>query len=671
MEATAISTETCTEQLSYINPSDIDIEIAVIGGGPVGMAFAETIYANNPQAKITVFGDEPVAPYNRVQLSALLAGEIDRAAIDWPLPSAQDAPNFLYHAAAISKIIAKEKYIVDCYQNRHHYDTLVIASGARAHIPNILGKDKNGVYRFRSLLDTESLIARLGSSRHVVVLGGGLLGLEAAKGLRRAGTQVTVIQQGSHLMNRQLDVPASTRLEKTVHQLGIDIITQSGVRQILGDAHVNGVKTHDGKFISCDTVLICAGIKPNMELARDAGIHVRKGIIVDDQLRSSDPDIFAIGECCEHDGVTYGLVNPGFDQAKIAANVINGGDAIYKGSLSISRLKVIGEAVTSMGDINTDGRHALRTEVHFENDESYRKIITLRGRIIGAVGIGDWPEAARVQSAFQQRQLIYPWQRIQFKYHGRLWFESDSDNISQWASHTEVCQCKSVTKGELVSAINEGAKDLNDLKRCTNAGTVCGSCVPLMDELLADKSGRKRAVIRETAWQFIGLLCLSATLAIGLTMFMPEATISNSVQTQGWFEKIWNDKFYKQVSGFSLIGMTAIGLIMSIRKRWSYTWMGQFTYWRLLHISLGVVTAITLILHTGFHLGNNLNLLLMLNFLAIVFLGITAAAIITISHRLPARQAKRLRKGFNKFHIVISWPLPALLAMHILSVYYF
>lgn len=647
--------------------------IIVIGSGPVGMAFVDAICKKKPNSRISLFGDERVAPYNRVQLSALLAGDIQRADIDLPMPDQAQIPNFNYHAAGIKAVDRKEQCVIDVYDRVHHYDTLIFATGARAHIPNIPGKEKNGVYQFRSLKDTESLAARLCRSRHVVVLGGGLLGLEAAKGLLRARTQVTVIQQGSHLMNRQLDEKAAELLMHRVKHLGIHVITNSGVRHILGNERVSGVKTRDGKFVSCDTVLVCAGIKPNVELARAAELKVRTGIITDDQLQTSDKNIFAIGECCEHGGITYGLVNPGFEQAKVAADVINKGDAIYKGSLSISRLKVVGESVTSMGEVVERGRLALQTELvfHDKNSQCYRKIFLLKGRVSAAVGFGEWPEAQRVQSAFQQNKLVYPWQRWLFRQTGRLWLEKDSNNVSQWATSAEVCQCKSVSKGELVDAIHQGADNIPALQQRCGAGMVCGSCVPLLDELLADKTGRKRALIRETAWRLIGLFCLIALFFIGLMIFMPEAKVSDSVQTSGWFEAIWNDKFYKQVTGFSLLGLSVMGLMMSLRKRIDASWLGKFAYWRLAHITLGVLAAATLLLHTGFHLGANLNLLLMSNFLAIMLFGVAAAAMVSLSHTIAPHRAKPLRKLWNWIHIVISWPLPALLAVHVFSVYYF
>ena len=259
---------------------------------------------------VQLFGNEPYQPYNRVQLSALLAGKINRDALDIPLPSSSEKPNFSYIVSVIRQINTATKTVTDADGREHDFDILVIATGARAHVPSIPGVNRSGVYTFRNLKDAEFLSARVVRSRHIVVVGGGLLGLEAAKGLLRFNTRVTVIQQGPRLMNRQLSDEAACRLQAQVESLGIRVIVDAGVRKIQGDQTIQSVLTNDGDIIECDTVLLCAGIKPNVELARAAGISVATGITVNDQLQTSHPDIYAIGECCEHRGLTYGLVTP-------------------------------------------------------------------------------------------------------------------------------------------------------------------------------------------------------------------------------------------------------------------------------------------------------------------------------------------------------------------------
>lgn len=643
--------------------------IIVIGSGPVGMRFVNKVLEKAPESHVQLFGNEPFQPYNRVQLSALLAGEVTREKVDIPLPSPAQHPNFVYQISAIRAIDTEAKTVTDSHNQVHSFDSLVIATGARAHVPDIPGIHQTGVYTFRNLKDAESLYARVARSRHIVVVGGGLLGLEAAKGLLRFNTRVTLLQQGPRLMNRQLDDQAASILEEEVESLGITLKTGTSIREVSGQERVTSVKTSQDEIIECDTVLLCAGIKPNIELARAARLKVSTGITVDNQLQTSHPDIFAIGECCEHKGLTYGLVQPGFEQASVAADVILHGQSQYLGTASISRLKVVGKNVCSMGEVVDLPIRPLQSELSYEDRDKgiYRKLVIRKGRLIGAVAIGEWPELSRIQEAFQQNRPIQLWQRLRFRLTGNLWQNSQNNAVVQWPEASIVCQCNNISRGQLSQTISSGCATMQSLQQETGAGTVCGSCKPLLEELVGNQGPREK----EQGWLPVMLGSLTAVLLAFLLFLTPEAKVADSVQTNNWFEAIWNDKFWKQVTGFTLLGLTIIGLLMSLRKRLKWAWMGQFSYWRVLHTLLGVCCAAILIFHTGFNLGSNLNQYLMVNFLSVVLLGAFAGAVVSMSHKLAPARAQSVRKVWTWLHILVTWPLPALLGVHILTVYYF
>jgi nitrite reductase (NADH) large subunit len=455
--------------------------ILVIGAGPVGIRFAEELYKYDPKAQVHIFSNEPYRPYNRVQLSAFLAGDVKRDDLDLDLPNHQQA-NFQFHIAAIRNIDRQQKLIVDVTGATHPYDKLIIATGARARLPNVEGNQLAGVYNFRNLKDAEHLYARMVRARHIVIAGGGLLGCESAKALRRFNTEVTLVQQGERLMDLQLDDPAAAKLQTRLEELGIRVITNNGVRHIHGDSRVSGVDIRSGEHIECDTVLFCAGIIPNIEVALEAKLKVGKGIMVSDQMQTSDPDIYAIGECCEHSGLTYGLVNPGFEQAAVAANHIAGQTASYHGSLVVSRLKVVGEQVCSIGEV-ADPMERPRQKVFSYKDEDdllYRKVVINKGQLIGALALGEWPEMNRVQEAFASGRNIHWWQGLYFKYTGRLWFDKTSAKVSDWPEETIVCQCNNISRGDLSEAMQlPDCKTVACLQKQTKAGTVCGSCKPL------------------------------------------------------------------------------------------------------------------------------------------------------------------------------------------------
>lgn len=652
-----------------LNRPETHASVMVVGSGPVGVRFVRDYLERRPEARLLLCGNEPFDPYNRVQLSAFLAGGMTRSDLNLALPSPQLNPNFEYRVASVATIAPERKQAVDQLGRIYHYDTLVLATGARAHRPNIPGIDQAGVYTFRNLKDADHLYARTARARHLVVLGGGLLGLEAAVALSRSRTEVTVIQQGAWLMNRQLDNRAADLLRRKVEEKGIRVIVQSGVREIYGDGRVTGVRTYDDRILPCDTVLVCAGIQPNTALALNAGLSVGQGIRVNDRLQTSDPSIYAIGECCEHRGRTYGLVAPGFEQAAVAAKVLAGEQADYEGSQISARLKVVGEPVCSLGEVNDLPRKPYLKEWVYQPSDGavYRKIVAEKGRVTGVVGYGDWAEFNRVQSLYQQQKPIAWWRLWWFQKSGHLGFGRDGSNDpSQWPAETVVCQCNQVTRGQLSNALPE-CRSLLELKTTTGAGMVCGSCQPYLEQLLGGNAPRSR----EAGWWVAAVSSLLAFVLATVLLAWPAASVSDSVQQVTLFEQFWNDKFWKQVTGFSLLGLSAVALLMSLRKRLNWRWMGAFVAWRGVHTGLGAMCLLVLMVHTGFHLGSQLNAWLIANFVGVIALGAGAGAAIAVSHRLPPVWSVRVRRGWRWLHLLVSWPLPVLLAAHIVSVYYF
>jgi nitrite reductase (NADH) large subunit len=643
--------------------------IVVVGSGPVGVRFVQELMQHGAEAQITLLGSEPYNPYNRVQLSALLAAEVSRDDLDLALPSDTDCEFSFYHAT-VSDIDREAKVVHDTHGQSYPYDKLILATGSRAHLPQIDGREMSGVFLFRDIKDTEHLYARVLKSRHIVIVGGGLLGCEAAKALSRYNTRITLIQQADRLMNYQLDDHAAAILQSKLEAFGVEVITQDGVRKVFGDSRVEGVETRSGQQIECDTVLFCAGIVPNIELARHAGLQVAHGIVVNDQMQTKDADIYAVGECCEHRGKTYGFANPGFEQAGVAASHLAGEMPEYKGSLLISRLKVVGEAVCSMGEVADLMSRPQQHEAAFEDKQAgiYRKIVVHRGRLIGALAIGDWPEMNRVQEAFVSGRRFNFTHIWFFRKTGRLWFGKEDADVNEWPESTVVCQCNALTRGQLSEAVVAGCKDVPSLQLKTKAGTVCGSCKPLLQQLCQGADAKPE---KELTWLPLLIISMMAFIGTLLVSSIPEIPVADSVQTQSWFEKIWNDGLYKQITGFSLLGLSLIGLLMSLRKRIKSERLGQFAYWRLLHIVLGALCVIVLMFHTGFHMGDNLNFLLIVNFLAILLLGATAGFVVSMSHQFSAAKSMKIRKFWAWTHIVVTWPLPALLITHIVTVYYF
>jgi nitrite reductase (NADH) large subunit len=355
---------------------------------------------------IAVIGDEPRLAYNRVLLSSVLAGEAASEEIE--LKSAawwRDRGVTLKYGCLATEIDVGRREIKIANDESVSFSKLVLATGSSPLRLNVPGVDLAGVHTFRDSRDVDRLLSLAAKKRRVVVIGGGLLGLEAAYGLAKAGAPVTLIHLMDRLMERQLDGPAAALLKSLVERKGIEILLNANTARLHGDSRVEGIELIDGRMIEADAVIFAAGIRPNVALARDAGVPVNRGIVVDDHLQTGAPDIFAIGECAEHRGVCYGLVEPAYEQARVLAQHLAGCAACYAGSVVATNLKVSGVNVFSAGDfIAIDG-----SETIVLNDVrrgTYKKLVIDDDRLTGAVLVGDTVDALWYLELIRTREPI-------------------------------------------------------------------------------------------------------------------------------------------------------------------------------------------------------------------------------------------------------------------------
>ncbi len=643
--------------------------VVIVGAGPVGMRAAQELLKRDQRTPLVLFGDEPWQPYNRVRLSSLLSGELSWAATFEGLTLAADARVTQHFHCPIVAIDRDNRSVTDAKGTTYSYSYLILATGSRAHMPSIPGIALTGVYKFRDLNDAQHLLARRVRTRKTVVIGGGLLGLEAARAMQRFNTEVTVIEHATRLMNRQLDDGAAERLREHLMSMGMRIVLHDSVRQVVGDQRVQGVALLSGRTIECDTVVVATGIVPNVELALQAQLSVGRGIRVNDNMQTSDERIFAVGECAEHRGVVYGLVGPGFEQAAVAAHRIAVGRARYQGSIVAARLKVVGQPVFSMGAVTEEAVPPEATALVFErtNAHLYRKLIIRRGRLAGAVALGEWEQLGRLQEAITRRRIVWPWQRRRFRREGDLWPAAQRDAIAHWPAGTVICNCTGVTRGAISRAIDGGCTSVSAVAQCTGASSVCGSCRPLVVELLGD-STLCEATREQKAIYGVSLLALALAM---LTCIVPAIGSLDSVQAPIRWDLLWTDGLIKQITGYSLLGLSVVGLALSLRKRIKrFTW-GDVANWQVIHVVLGAAIVAAFFAHTGFGLGENLNRALAVDFLVLLLVGALGGVLIGLQSRLRAAVAKQWRDGLLWAHILAFWPLPVLLAFHITGVYYF
>jgi nitrite reductase (NADH) large subunit len=355
---------------------------------------------------IAVIGDEPRLAYNRVLLSSVLAGET--ASHDIELKPAnwwRDRGVTLKYGCAVGEIDVGRRELKIANEESVAFSKLVLATGSTPLRLNVPGVELSGVNTFRDSRDVDLLLTLAVAKKRVVVVGGGLLGLEAAYGLAKAGAPVTLVHLMDRLMERQLDAPAGALLKSLVEKKGINVLLNANTARILGEHRVEGVELNDGRRIEADAVILAAGIRPNIALAKEAGIPVGRGVIVDDRLQTGTRDIFALGECAEHRGICYGLVEPAYEQARVLAQHLAGRSVAYGGSVVATNLKVSGVSVFSAGDfLGRDGSEAM--VLSDIKRGAYKKLVVEDGRLTGAVLVGDTTDALWYLEMIRSREKI-------------------------------------------------------------------------------------------------------------------------------------------------------------------------------------------------------------------------------------------------------------------------
>ena len=355
---------------------------------------------------IAVIGDEPRLAYNRVLLSSVLAGETASHDIELrPAAWWRDRGVTLKYGCVATEIDVGRRELKIANEESIAFSRLVLATGSTPLRLNVPGADLAGVHTFRDSRDVDLLLTLAAQKKRVVVVGGGLLGLEAAYGLAKAGTPVTLVHLMDRLMERQLDAPAAELLKSLVERKGIRVMLGANTARVLGETRVEGIELTDGRPIDADAVIFAAGIRPNIALAQDAGIPVNRGIVVDDHLQTGAPDIFALGECAEHRGICYGLVEPAYEQARVLAQFLAGVAAAYGGSVVATNLKVSGVSVFSAGDfVGADGSETIVLDD--VRHGTYKKLVVSDGRLTGAVLIGDVGDALWYLELIRNREPI-------------------------------------------------------------------------------------------------------------------------------------------------------------------------------------------------------------------------------------------------------------------------
>ncbi|GIF05585.1 nitrite reductase large subunit NirB [Actinoplanes siamensis] len=486
-------------------------KLVVIGNGMAGARTVEEILARNGCFSVTMFGDEPYGNYNRIMLSNLLAGvETEEGIFLNDLAWYRENGITLNTGTRIERIDAAGKAVYDAEGNATPYDKLIIATGSYSWTPPIKGIHHpkrgyhQGVFAFRTLDDTRGMIRYARDHERAVVIGGGLLGLEAARGLQNHVSHVTLLHAMGHLMERQLDPKAGQMLQASVEgKLGIKVITNAMTTEILGKDRVTGVTLADGTVVECDVVVIAAGIRPNTGMVADSGLPVERGIVVDDQMRvRGHEDIYSVGECAQHRGNLYGLVGPLWEQARVLADHITGTAGVaYTGSKLHTKLKVAGIDVASMGLIAPEHDE---DEVIVYNEPKkgvYKQLIIRDDVLVGATLVGDNSKAASLIRHFD-RGTALPEERSELIFDIGGAVEASPE---QMPDDTQVCNCNGVSKGAVCGAVAGGCATVGGVMDKTRAGKGCGTCKPLVQRIVEWANGGAAEEDPAASWYVPGV----------------------------------------------------------------------------------------------------------------------------------------------------------------------
>lgn len=490
--------------------------LVVVGNGMAGIRAIEEVLARGggDHFEITVFGDEPYGNYNRILLSNVLAGVDDPTAIylnalDWYSDNGID----LRAGVRVVRLDTFAHLVHADDGTTLRYDKLILATGSRSFFPPMSGlwsDDKtlaDGVFGFRTLDDTATMVAEAANRTKAVVIGGGLLGLEAARGLQNRGLAVDVVHAGPTLMNAQLDDPAGAILRKSVEDLGIGVHTDKRTTEVITDdsGRLRGILFGDGTRADCDMLVVAAGIRPNVGLAQRAGLTVERAIVTDDHMRSiDDDDVYVVGECAQHRGQVYGLVAPLWEQARVLADHLTGSDlaSAYHGSRVATKLKVAGVDVAAMGVKAPEHPDDEFVQYCEPKHGVYKTVVIRDGKLVGATLVGDVSKVSFLTQAFDSG-LPLPEDRVSLMFD--IGTPEVSIGVAELAEDAQVCNCNGVSKGALVGCVQGGETSVAAVMAKTKAGKGCGSCKELVCQVVEWAAGGSVTEDPSASWYVPGI----------------------------------------------------------------------------------------------------------------------------------------------------------------------
>lgn len=459
-------------------------KLVLIGNGMAGLRCIENILKeDNTLYDITIFGSEPHVNYSRIMLSSVLQGDTTFNDITINDRNWYDDHHIRLHTGVTVTNINQEKKIVETdLGTTTPYDKLIIATGSNPFMLPLPGNDKEGVVSFRTIEDCHKMIDTAKNYKKAVVIGGGLLGLEAARGLLNLGMTVDVVHNSEYVMNKQLDETAARMLQSELELQGMHFLLEKQTEEIIGEARVEGIRFNDGTVAAADLIVMAVGVQPNIQLAQNSSIETNRGILVDDFLATRSKDIYAVGECAEHDEMVYGLVKPLYEQgAVLARHLCAKHNEPYTGSVLSTQLKISGVDVFSVGQFYTDEQ---TKAIHFHDEvaSTYKKVFFRGNKAVGSVMFGDTKEGPRLLDIIVKQKFVADQEKIALL----TPLDPSESYVATMPKNEFVCTCNAVSKGTIIENVQQHTlTTVDEVRQCTKASSSCGGCKPIVSELLA------------------------------------------------------------------------------------------------------------------------------------------------------------------------------------------
>jgi len=644
--------------------------IVIVGGGMAAHRLCVSLLNSGYNtANLEIYSEERILPYDRANLSRCFKGENSTPTLLNEAAWYKKNKIKIHLQSKVSLIDPNQKLLIFESGLKKSYSKLVLALGSEPSTQLISGYALENVFTYRSWADLKRIRVACKLAKEVAVIGGGLLGLEAAGAIYSKSRNVTVFEMANTPLCRNLNEEAGFALLKSLESSGIKVVLKSQLKNIHQDGEYLNLSFNNKKEFQANVVILATGHCPADDLAKASGIAVspKGGVLVDQHLRTNQKDIFALGDCISLKHKSFGFVQPTYHQANVLASNFCGSIEKYEPEGKYITLNLSGVDISIYGDNLGNADH-----LTYKNGSTFRSLVIQQGILVGSTIIGNWTNSTAVRFAVDENVKIPNRQKKVFSTTGELKLLDDFGEAATWSNDSIICNCCHVDCGTIREGIKQGHDNLKKINLSSGAGSKCGSCrLQLLGLIHADLDNNEKVknniFSSGRTFRYLAFCSLVLSFLYWLPLQIGTPDTVDSLKFQ--LSKLWTDPVIKQITGFTVTGISFFSLLYSIRKRLTWFRIGNLGIWKTFHLLSGFLAIIVLFLHTGLSWGYNLNFLLATDFLLLNTLGALAAVNYSAKLDSSSFSQNQIRYWLIRSHILFFWPYPILLCIHLYSVY--